>query len=142
MLSSIKEFLIDTIFSGRKRKRSQTTFKKENNDSSKFSEVKFYKFKCSNYKSYKEENLVNLEENLENEETTQYNKQISLDEIFKIKIQISTTELSFYEKLNSFTKMKNDKLNYPEIGSSNFLKLIRYINLTELFSLVYCITTF
>ena len=141
MLSSIKEFLIDTIFSGRKRKRSQTTINKIDNNSSKFSQVKYYKYKCSNYKNYVDEDIVDLIENNEIQEISQDIKRISLDEIFKIKIQISSTELSFFEKLNSFTKMKDDRYNYPDIESSNFIKLIRYL-LTEPFSLVYCITTF
>jgi hypothetical protein len=141
MLSSIKEFLIDTIFSGRKRKRSQTTINKIDNNSSKFSQVKYYKYKCSNYKNYVDEDIVDLIENNEIQEISQDINRISLHEIFKIKIQISSTELSFYEKLNSFTKMKDDRYNYPDIESSNFIKLIRYL-LTEPLSLVYCITTF
>ena len=127
MLSSIKEFLINTIFSGRKRKRSQTTFQKIENKSSKFSQVKFYKNKCSNYKNFIKEDIVDLLENNETQEISKDFKRISLDEIFKIKIKISSTELSFYEKLNSFSKTKNDRSNYPDIESSYYIKLIRYL---------------
>jgi len=127
MFSSIKEFLINTIFSGRKRKRSQTTFQKIEKNSSTFSQIKFHKNKRSSYKNFVKEDIVDLLENNEAQEISKDINRISLDEIFKIRIKISSTELSFYEKLNSFTKRKNDRYNYPDIESSYYIKLIRYL---------------
>jgi len=127
MLSSIKEFILDTIFSGKKRIRSQTSSKNlVEYAPTKFTDRKFYKLKSSGVKSLIKEKIIDISDD-KFIPVDQKTKQITINEILQIKIQISSTEIEFYEKLNLFTNSKNDMNNYPPIGSSNFLKLIRYL---------------
>jgi hypothetical protein len=125
MLSSIKEFILDTIFSGKKRKRFETSSKNIlQNITNKTTERKFYKLKSSGIRSIIKENIIDICDDkfiMNNNES----KKITVSEILEMKIQISQTELEFHEKLNLFSKERNDIKNYPPIGISNFFKLIR-----------------
>lgn len=125
MLSSIKEFIVNTIFSGKKRGRTESSSKNILEYAPhKMMERKYYTLTSSGVKSIKKKNIIDITDDIQNK-TDRSIKQIKIDDILKIKIQISKTELEFYEKLNSFAKDKYDPINYPPIESSKFLKLIR-----------------
>ncbi len=127
MFSSIKEFIVDKIFSGRKRKRFNTSVNKiEHPAFTNLTEKKLSNLRCSNFKSFVKEDIIDLT-NVENPDSQyiQLSREITMDEIFKVRIHISSTEFTFHEKLNSFSKIKNDISNYPPIGIQNFIKLLR-----------------
>ena len=124
MLSSIKEFIIEKIFSGRKRTRSPSYPNNQNTNARDIlTEPKFPRYEIPNYKIFDKDKTIYLIDDTQS--SSLIDREISRDEILKKEIQISTNESAFYEKLCSFCKMKNDSINYPPIGKSEFVKLIR-----------------
>ncbi len=114
MLSSIKEFIIEKIFSGRKRLRSPS-FPNNRNTNARdiLTEPKCSRHEIPNYKIFDKDKTIYLKDDTQS--SSLIDREISKDEILKKEIQISTNESAFYEKLYSFCKMKNDSINYPPI---------------------------